>query len=58
MLIHHIKPEQLSQLERMFIKETKSGLDIPAWLLMLRKTAIEPARERDFEPTIPASAAE
>jgi hypothetical protein len=39
MLIHHIKPEQFPQLERLFGMETKSGLEIPPWLRSLRDTA-------------------
>jgi hypothetical protein len=53
MLIHHIKPEQFAQLERMFGRETKSGLELPAWLLRLRQTAIRPVIEKDFEQTLP-----
>jgi hypothetical protein len=52
MLIHDIKPEQLSQLERMFGKETKLGLELPAWLLRLRQTAFRPVKEKDFEQTL------
>jgi hypothetical protein len=53
MIIHHIKPEQFPQLEAMFGKETKYGLELPPWLLRLRQTAEEEAA-KDFAPTHPA----
>jgi hypothetical protein len=56
MLIHHIKPSQFAQLEIMFGKETKSGLELPSWLQRLRQTAIEPAIGKDFEETLPSAA--
>jgi hypothetical protein len=56
MLIHHIKPSQFAQLEIMFGKETKSGLELPSWLQRLRQTAIEPAIDKDFEETLPSAA--
>jgi hypothetical protein len=53
MLIRHIELEQVAQPESIFGKKTKLGLEIPSGLLRLRQTAIEPTKERDFEPTIP-----
>jgi hypothetical protein len=59
MLIHHIKPEQIAELERMFAKKTRSGSEIPNWLLSLRQTPTQPAVEAtDFESTTPAAVAE
>jgi hypothetical protein len=54
MIIHHIKPAQISALAKMFGKETKSGLELPPWLLGLRQTAIvAPPKAKDFEATLP-----
>jgi hypothetical protein len=53
MIIHHIKPEQFPQLEAMFGKDTKSGLELPPWLLRLRQTAQLPANVKDFQATLP-----
>jgi hypothetical protein len=59
MLIHHIKPEQVAQLERMFAENTKSGVDIPSWLQELRKTPTWAAvKPKDFENTKPPAVAE
>ena len=53
LIIHHIKAEQLVQLETMFGKRTAYGMAIPPWLTDLRMTAKAPAIERDFESTKP-----
>jgi hypothetical protein len=53
MILHHIKPEQFSQLEEMFGKTTDAGLEIPPWLARLKETATTPPMEQDFEPTTP-----
>jgi hypothetical protein len=53
MILHHIKPEQFSQLEELFGKETDSGLEIPPWLVRLKETAMTPPSDKDFEPTAP-----
>jgi hypothetical protein len=59
MLIHHIKPEQVAQLERMFAKKTASGSEIPSWLEALRPTSTVPAVEpTDFQTTRPFAGAE
>jgi hypothetical protein len=55
MILHHIKPEQFSQLEELFGKRTDSGLEIPPWLLRLKETATTPPPDKDFEPTTPQS---
>ena len=39
LIIHHIKAEQLAQLETMFGKRTAYGIAIPPWLTDLRMTA-------------------
>lgn len=56
MILHHIKPDQLSTLEVMFGKVTKSGFEIPLWLLHLKETVKTPATPTDFEPTAPDEA--
>jgi hypothetical protein len=48
MLLHNIDPDQLVQLEAMFVQETKSGLEIPPWLRDLRETARPPAEKLTF----------
>jgi hypothetical protein len=53
MLIHHIKPEQLPQLEKFFGKDTSFGLSIPSWLRQLRETATSIAKPNDFDVTLP-----
>jgi len=56
MIIHHIKPDQLSKLEAMFGKVTKSGFEIPLWLRHLKETVRAPVTDKDFEPTAPTDA--
>jgi hypothetical protein len=54
MIIHHIKPEQILALAKMFGKETKSGLVLPSCLLRLHQTAVvAPPKAKDFEATLP-----
>jgi hypothetical protein len=52
MILHNIKLEQFPQLEAMFGKKTKSGLEIPHWLRLLKETATTPKAEV-YEVTIP-----
>jgi hypothetical protein len=52
MILHHIKPEQFSQLEKIYGKKTNSGLEIPDWLRRLKDTAMTPKHD-DFEVTVP-----
>jgi hypothetical protein len=54
MIIHHINPAQISALAKMFGKETKSGLELPPWLVRLHQTAVVvPPKANDFEATLP-----
>jgi hypothetical protein len=53
-ILHHIMPEQVLELEAMFGKKTKSGLQLPPWLLGLRAAAMVPPKVKDFEPTRPS----
>ena len=53
MILHHIKPEQFTQLEAIFGKSTDSGTEIPQWLARLRETAKTPAPLEDFQVTVP-----
>jgi hypothetical protein len=55
MIIHHIKPEQVSALAKMFGKESKSGLVLPPWLVRLHQTAVfVPLKAKDFEAALPS----
>jgi hypothetical protein len=54
MIIHHIKPAQISALAIMFGKESKSGLVLPPWLVRLQQTAmVVSPKAKDFEATKP-----
>ena len=53
LIFHHIKAEQLVQLETMFGKRAAYGMAFPAWLVHLRMTAKTPVIEIDFESTGP-----
>jgi hypothetical protein len=53
-ILHHIKPEQVLELEGMFGKKTKFGLLLPPWLRRLRETAMVPPKAKDFESTLPS----
>jgi hypothetical protein len=48
LILHNINPDQLTQLEAIFVKETKSGLEIPPWLRDLRETASPQAEKLVF----------
>ena len=48
LILHNINAEQLAQLEAIFVKKTKSGLEIPPWLRDLRETACPPAEKLIF----------
>jgi hypothetical protein len=52
MILHHIKPEQFSQLEAIYGKKTKSGMVIPPWLIRLKETATTQKADEDFEVTV------
>jgi hypothetical protein len=52
MILHNIKPEQFSQLGKIYGKQTKSGLELPDWLRRLKETATNPKPD-DFEVTVP-----
>jgi hypothetical protein len=51
MILHNIKPEQLTELETIFGRKTSSGIEIPDWLLCLWETAT--TKRIDFEATVP-----
>jgi hypothetical protein len=55
MLIHHIKPDQLTQLEKYFGKYTIFGWSIQSWLHQLRVTAMAKKNPIDFDVTLPGS---
>jgi hypothetical protein len=48
MLLHNIVPDQLVQLEAIFVHETASGFEIPPWLRDLRETVRPPAEKLIF----------
>jgi len=52
-ILHHIKPDQVGELEEIFGIKTKSGLLLPPWLRGLRATVMVPQMAKDFEPTRP-----
>jgi hypothetical protein len=53
MIIHHVKPSEIAQLEEMFGYETKAGTMLPPWLQDLQETALDTRCDEDFEPTKP-----
>jgi hypothetical protein len=52
MILHNIKPEQLTELETIFGRKTSSGFEIPDWLLCLWETTT--TKRIDFEAPAPA----
>jgi hypothetical protein len=52
MIIHHIKTQELSRLEKMFGLTTKTGFLVPAWLHLLQRTASDLGPD-DFQHTRP-----
>jgi hypothetical protein len=52
MIIHHIKTQELSRLEKMFGLTTKTGILVPEWLHLLQRTASDLSPD-DFQNTRP-----
>jgi hypothetical protein len=52
MIIHHIKTQELSRLEKMFGLTTKTGFLVPGWLHLLQRTASDSSPD-DFKNTRP-----